>query len=98
MKREYGITWSTYMDLYQAQHGLCAVCQNQMEIQGLGTGAHIDHDHNTQHIRGLLCTTCNVGLGMFKDSPELLQKAMEYLDGYPERVRTYNLALTRTFS
>jgi hypothetical protein len=39
----------------------------------------IDHDHTTGEVRGLLCPTCNAGLGHFKDSPELLLKAALYL-------------------
>lgn len=40
---------------------------------------HIDHCHTTGKVRGLLCGTCNAGLGMFKDSPLLLKRAAEYL-------------------
>lgn len=40
---------------------------------------HMDHNHSTGKFRGLLCKKCNLGLGNFNDSPELLQKAIEYL-------------------
>ena len=40
----------------------------------------VDHNHITGKIRGLLCSSCNVGLGVFKDSPDLLRKAIKYLD------------------
>jgi hypothetical protein len=40
----------------------------------------IDHDHETAQVRGLLCDSCNLGLGKFKDSPELLQRAIQYLE------------------
>lgn len=55
---------------------------NKCELCGSPPGArrlHIDHDHTTGALRGLLCHGCNVGLGYFKDDPELLERAAEYL-------------------
>jgi len=40
---------------------------------------HIDHDHKDRAVRGLLCLSCNVGIGFFLDNPVLLQKAIAYL-------------------
>jgi len=41
---------------------------------------HVDHDHITGALRGLLCSACNTGLGFFRDHPELLKRAIEYLN------------------
>jgi len=41
---------------------------------------HVDHDHKTGKIRGLLCKRCNVGMGYFKDDPSILKKAVRYLE------------------
>lgn len=58
------------------QGGCCKICGGPPNGKGL---FHIDHDHQTGKIRGLLCATCNVGLGSFKDDKELLHKAITYL-------------------
>lgn len=55
------------------QQGLCAICQHETAV------LHIDHCHENNKVRGLLCGSCNRGLGMFKDNPELLKAAAEYL-------------------
>ena len=81
----YHIGWETYQEILNAQGGRCAICKT---ADPGGTGSwHVDHDHDCcagdrscgECVRGLLCTRCNSGLGMFKDSEEILQAAMEYL-------------------
>ena len=62
--------------LLKEQDGRCAICGTR------NPGAYgwsTDHDHATGKTRGLLCNWCNPGLGNFKDNPELLRKAIEYL-------------------
>ena len=49
-------------------------------------GLHIDHCHSTGEVRGTLCTRCNTGLGLFRENPEFLYKAMEYLS-QPQRIK-----------
>jgi len=56
--------------------GSCEIC-GETAISKL----RIDHDHADESLRGVLCNTCNVGLGMFKDKIELLAKAITYLSG-----------------
>ncbi len=76
LKRAYGLTPEDIQKLYEDQKGQCAVCQDAL---GEGKNCHIDHDHITDKVRGLLCRHCNVGLGCFSDSVGRLAAAIEYL-------------------
>lgn len=78
LRVKYGITDAGFDELLAAQGGCCAVCRTA-NPPGRGQRLHVDHDHATGKVRGLLCTECNVGLGKFKDDPELLRRAAEYL-------------------
>ncbi len=74
---EKGATLEQYHALVARQGGRCGVCGGP---PGRGRSTYnIDHDHKTGQLRGLLCHNCNVGLGHFKDNPELLHRAAEYL-------------------
>ena len=77
LKRDYGICLEDYNSMFAYQRGCCAICgthQNEL-VKSL----HVDHDHSTGEVRALLCGTCNAGLGMYRDDPELLEIAAEYL-------------------
>jgi hypothetical protein len=74
--RVYGLTPEQYNVMYVAQSGLCAICKKPPKQ---GQVLHVDHDHQTERVRGLLCLQCNNGLGSFRDNPELLAEAQVYL-------------------
>ena len=74
--RVYGISLEEFESLFHQQGGKCGICLSQLT---LGKGAHLDHDHVSGKIRAVLCSTCNTGLGQFKDNPVLLQAAVAYL-------------------
>ncbi len=77
LKQLYGISLEYYNNLFEEQQGCCGICgKHQTE---LSITLHVDHDHKTNEIRGLLCADCNLGLGKLGDSLEGLQRAMEYL-------------------
>jgi hypothetical protein len=76
----YGPAADVYDDLLTAQSHACAICGEPPQE---GRNLHVDHDHDTGAIRGLLCGNCNTGLGLFKDDPELLSRATEYLAAPP---------------
>lgn len=73
--KTYGITRAETLALLDKQDGVCAICR---EVFG-EKGFHVDHCHTGGQVRGLLCFKCNVGLGAFKDDPNLLNAAIEYL-------------------
>jgi hypothetical protein len=73
LKRRYGITAAQYDALLDAQGGLCAVCRER-------PAEHVDHDHTHGHVRGLLCSCCNQGLGNFRDQLAHLRAAADYLE------------------
>jgi len=82
LKRKYGITPEDYNALYEKQNGCCAICgRHQSKFK---YSLNVDHNSETGHIRGLLCSGCNPGLGHFEKDPELLIKAYHYLrtDGH----------------
>jgi len=89
LRREYGVSEEQYLELHAKQAGLCAICW-QPETKLIPGKAplrlSVDHDHVTGKVRGLLCSACNVGLGSFKDDPELLQAAGLYLLGERAKV------------
>jgi len=76
LKRVYGVTLDDFNAMVVAQGGRCAICEREPSGP---RGLHIDHDHGTGAIRGLLCNNCNNGLGRFQDNPETLMAAAEYL-------------------
>ena len=75
----YGITLDDYDTMYQEQQGRCKICKIE-EKYVAKQRFHIDHDHETGSVRGLLCAQCNKGLGMFKDNSEFLRAAANYLE------------------
>lgn len=74
----YGITYDNYCELLKEQNHKCAICGID-EVDSRSHKLCVDHDHETGKVRQLLCHNCNCGLGHFKDSAILLEKALEYL-------------------
>ena len=73
----YGITLDEYEQMIVAQKGKCGLCGSSSS--GTSHSWHVDHSAVTGKVRSLLCHHCNVGLGHFRDSPGLLDKAAAYL-------------------
>lgn len=74
--RKYGITADEYDRRLDEQGGGCKICGKKLQRVRLA----VDHNHKTGKVRGILCENCNRGLGIFKDDPNLLRSAIEYLE------------------
>lgn len=81
LKREYGISLEVYTRMFQAQGGLCAICEKPA-TSGNGKCLQVDHSHSTGEVRALLCAHCNRALGAFGDDAQRLNRAAQYLDNY----------------
>lgn len=79
LKHRYGISLIEYSALLEFQGGGCAIC-GVADSQD-GRSLHVDHDHETGTVRGILCAHCNKALGLLRDSTEFCLKAAEYLGG-----------------
>ena len=72
LRRRYGIALEHYEQMLAEQNGMCAICLE-------APAQHVDHDHRTNQVRGLLCFNCNGALGQFRDRTDLMLRAVAYL-------------------
>jgi len=83
LARLYGISQAEFDAILVKQGGRCAICQTQNPgVHGRKTDGenwHVDHNHQSGKVRGLLCFACNVGIGHLKDDPVLVKAALNYL-------------------
>jgi len=79
--RKYNLTIEGYNKISKNQNGLCAICGKEEKVNRRGsTCLSIDHDHKTGEVRGLLCSRCNVALGLMNEDIKILKKAIIYLE------------------
>lgn len=86
----YGLPPGQYELMLTKQHGRCLICGNKPNEPLL-----VDHCHMTKNVRGLLCVTCNSGIGMFKENSDLMRKAISYLEESWERKSTKRSTLMK---
>ena len=77
LKRTYGLSEEEYTLMLEQANSCCEICGKSSEEET--KELNVDHCHTTGKIRGLLCGSCNTGLGLLKDSEDILTKAIEYL-------------------
>lgn len=80
LRRKFGITSAEYERMLAEQGGRCAICKRRPTK---GISLHVDHEHRTKRVRGLLCFRCNNALGDFRDRADFLVAALHYLDPPP---------------
>lgn len=77
IKKLYGLEKEVYLNLVQLQNSSCSLC---MKVELDHFRLHVDHCHETNRVRGLLCGKCNQGIGLLNHSSELLRKAAVYCE------------------
>jgi hypothetical protein len=77
LKYHYGMTPKDYLDKFNEQSGLCAVCGDDQPLC-------VDHVHGSKPcvVRGLLCTNCNTALGLLKESVTVIESLKRYIQKY----------------
>lgn len=90
--RKFGITFHDFQRMLKEQDGKCALCGEPETSMKAGRvqALSVDHDHTAsgkESVRALLCGACNKGLGLFKDDPNLLMKAIAYLATHAHKKR-----------
>jgi len=75
-KYRYGITKNDFMKLKDKQFGLCTICYEKLPED---KKIHVDHDHETGKVRGLLCPRCNIAVGIFENNKNLIGNIVDYL-------------------
>lgn len=81
LKCKYNLTLEQYIQMLQDQNNSCKICYR---INPTGYNWHVDHCHTTGKIRGLLCSKCNQGLGLFEDNIDVLKQAIKYLENFKQ--------------
>ncbi len=74
-RKKFGVESIDYVRMLESQSHVCAICGKEPKRR-----LDIDHSHSSSHVRGLLCSNCNNGLGRFMDNASLLRKAAAYLE------------------
>jgi len=76
LQNKYGIGVGEFNAMMESQGRRCDICRTQLRVS---VNVAVDHNHDTGAVRGLLCLTCNSGIGMLKDDPAVVLAAHEYL-------------------
>jgi hypothetical protein len=76
LRQAFGLSEADYRNMLERQGGGCAICGDPPNVR---ISLHVDHDHGTGEIRGLLCVRCNNGIGLLRESPDVMGRAIRYV-------------------
>jgi len=97
LERTYGLAGpAAYAELLRRQGWACAICRRSFREMN-GNARHLDHDHRTGRVRGILCMQCNAMLGMARDERGILRAAISYLAGSENRTGGQKFSKIRKF-
>ena len=82
LKRKFGISEEDLQNKLLEQRGCCEICGDSLIYPDSIRSYAVDHNHETGEVRGLLCSSCNRSLGMLKESKEILQNMILYIEKY----------------
>ena len=82
----YGISKEQYFRLLEEQKGLCAICGRPPKEIGRKKNLHVDHNHEDDSPRGLLCHACNLAIGLVEENLDVLRAMILYLEKWNARV------------
>ena len=79
LMKKFGITLEDYDSMLKSQNGGCAICGRKDPGSKKVKYFFVDHNHNTNKVRGLLCNQCNRAIGYLRDDPDVVYAAAMYL-------------------
>lgn len=79
LQKSYGMSLQDFFDMLEEQNYECAICSADLS-NAKPKNIHIDHCHTSSKVRGILCNSCNMGIGMLKDDVDVLKSAIAYLE------------------
>ena len=80
IKKKYGISKHQFYEIINNQEGKCAICTIELTEKN----SHVDHNHKTKELRGILCVRCNQGIGSFLENIDIIKSAVKYIEYYNE--------------
>lgn len=78
IQKTYNITFEEYLQMFENQEHKCDICKKELDLYSQFT--HLDHCHESEKVRGILCNSCNRLLGSAKDNISVLKEAINYLE------------------
>lgn len=80
-RKKYGMSLADRDSMVEDQGNVCLICQEILDLQ---FNTHIDHCHTSGRVRGVLCSKCNQGIGLFRDNPEFMRRAANYVEDHSD--------------